>query len=857
MILGITLGVAVAVAIDLANASASRAFDLSTEAVAGRTTHQIIGGPEGLDESIYTRLKLSGISPVAPVITQYVSSPQLGNNPMQLLGIDPLADAPFRAYLSGGNNEPSLTDLEAFLTQPDTIFLSSQTAERYGLQACPPGSNQSPKAATSPNQQPDCHITLVVSGIQKAVTIAGLLSPADSLSQRALDGILLTDISTAQVLTGRLGKLDRIDLIIPTKAAGGAFSSQSPSAEIDRIRALLPPSAHLLPVEARTGTLAEMTAAFRLNLTALSLLALVVGLFLIYNTMTFSVVQRRRLFGTLRCLGVTRQEVFWLVASEALVVGILGSLFGAGLGILLGQGAVRMVTQTINDLFFVVTVRGVQIPLSSLVKGALLGVTATFLTAIPPAWEAASVPPRAALTRSGLEGKTQQAVKIAALSGLGLLLVGGAALLIPTRNLIISFGGTFAVIIGFALLAPLITSLFMRASISPLGRIWGSLGRMAPRDVITTLSRTAIAVAALMVAVSVTIGVSLMVSSFRHTVIIWLNQTLQGDIYINAPGLTATTASTPIEPEVLTVLNRWPGVEKVFTLRSATVDSPDGPVHIAASSNPDVGADRIYLASDGSLDFIRSQLARGSVLVSEPFANRVGLPRHGGKITLYTDSGPKVFPVIGIYYDYASTQGTVMMSLDIYRNLWHDNAITSIAVYLAPGSDVNQTAHALQNALSPIQGLLVRPNQVLRQEVLAVFDRTFAITGALQLLATVVAFIGILSALLSLELERQRELGILRAVGLTIRQLWGLVMLETGLLGAAAGLLAMPTGLSLALILVYIINRRSFGWTLQMQVLPEPFLLAFGVALTAALLAGIYPARRMSKIMAADAIRYE
>jgi len=857
MILGITLGVAVAVAIDLANVSASRAFDLSTEAVAGRTTHQIIGGPDGLDESIYTHLKLNGISPAAPVITQYVSSPQLGNNPMQLLGIDPFADAPFRSYLSGGNNELSIEDLEAFLTQPDTIFLSSQTAERYGLQACPPGLNQSSQEPASPAGKPDCQITLVVSGIQKVVTIAGLLSPADSLSQRALDGILLTDVSTAQELTGRLGKLDRIDLIIPEKARGGAFPSQSPSAEIDRIRTMLPPSAHLLPVEARTGTLAEMTAAFRLNLTALSLLALIVGLFLIYNTMTFSVVQRRQLFGTLRCLGVTRQEVFWLVASEALVVGILGSLFGAGLGILLGQGAVRMVTQTINDLFFVVTVRGVQVPPSSLIRGALLGVTATFLTAIPPAWEAASVPPRAALTRSGLEGKTQRLVKIAAISGLALLLLGGAALLIPTRNLIISFGGTFAVIIGFALLAPLITALFMRASISPLGRIWGSLGRMAPRDVISTLSRTAIAVAALMVAVSVTIGVSLMVSSFRHTVIIWLNQTLQGDIYINAPGLTATTASTPIEPGVLTVLNRWPGVEEVFTLRSATVDSPDGPVHIAASSNPDVGADRIYLASDGSLSFIRSQLAQGSVLVSEPFANRVGLPRHGGKITLYTDSGPKIFPVIGIYYDYASTQGTVMMSLDVYRKLWHDNAITSIAVYLAPGSDVNQTAHALQNALSPIQGLLVRPNQVLRREVLAVFDRTFAITGALQLLATVVAFIGILSALLSLELERQRELGILRAVGLTIRQLWGLVMLETGLLGAVAGLLAMPTGFSLALILVYIINRRSFGWTLQMQVLPEPFLLAFGVALTAALLAGIYPARRMSKIMAADAIRYE
>jgi putative ABC transport system permease protein len=159
--------------------------------------------------------------------------------------------------------------------------------------------------------------------------------------------------------------------------------------------------------------------------------------------------------------------------------------------------------------------------------------------------------------------------------------------------------------------------------------------------------------------------------------------------------------------------------------------------------------------------------------------------------------------------------------------------------------------------LSPVQKLLVRPNQALREEVLIVFDRTFAITGALQLLATIVAFIGVLSALLSLELERQRELGILRAVGLTVRQLWGLIMLETGLMGSVAGLLAMPTGYALALILVYIINRRSFGWTLQMQVNWEPFLQALVVAVVAALLAGIYPARRMGAMVTSEALRSE
>jgi putative ABC transport system permease protein len=839
MVLGITLGVAVVVAIDLANASASRAFDLSAESVTGRATHQISGGPGGLDETLYTNLRRQGlVQAAAPVLTDYVSSPQLGSRTLQLLGIDPFADAPFRDYLGpSGSSSTGLAGLTAFLTRPGALLISSDLAQSYGLKDCPKGS-----------ETLACQISLQVNGKTSPAYIAGLLQPADALSRRALDGLVIADIATAQELTGRLGKLDRIDLILPSEQAA-ALSA--------RLQAALPAGVRLQTVEARSGTVAQMTSAFRVNLTALSLLALVVGMFLIYNTMTFSVVQRRPLFGTLRCLGVTRQEVFGMVMGEALLVGILGAGLGIGLGALMGLGAVRMVTQTINDLFFVVTVRGVQIPASSLVKGAVLGVAATLLTAAPPAWEAATVPPRLALSRSGLESKARLAVTVAAGVGLALIALGVGVLLAPTRSLVVSFGGTFAEVVGFAMLAPLVTRLLMRAVLPVLGRIWGSLGRMAPRDVVNSLSRTSIAIAALMVAVSVTIGVSLMVGSFRHTVVTWLEQTLQGDVYISVPSLTATIPSAPINPAVVEQARTWPGVARVDVLRSVEVDAPQGPIHVAATDNFSVGSERIYLALDGPSETVWSRMQQGAVLVSEPLANRLGLPRQGGVVTLNTDQGPQEFPVIGIYYDYASTQGTVLMNLDTYRSLWQDSSITAVDLRLSTGADPDQVASGLQASLAPVQSLLVRPNRALRQDVLVVFDRTFAITGALQLLATIVAFIGVLSALLSLELERQRELGILRAVGLTVRQLWGLIMLETGLMGAVAGLLAMPTGYVLALILVYIINRRSFGWTLQMQVLPGPFVQALAVAVIAALLAGIYPAWRMSRKTEADAMRFE
>jgi putative ABC transport system permease protein len=260
------------------------------------------------------------------------------------------------------------------------------------------------------------------------------------------------------------------------------------------------------------------------------------------------------------------------------------------------------------------------------------------------------------------------------------------------------------------------------------------------------------------------------------------------------------------------------------------------------------------------------------VIVSEPLANRLGLSRAQSRglsraqsrglsqsdaLTLYTDEGPRTFPIAGVYYDYASTRGTVIMSLATYRQAWRDDAVTALVVKLKPDTDPDRVARELEAELAPVQRLLARPNRAIRQAALAIFDRTFAITGALQLLATVVAFIGVLSALLALQLEKQREFGVLRAVGLTVRELRGLILLETGLMGAVAGLLSMPAGLALAMILIYVINKRSFGWTLQMSLDLVPFVQAVIVSLLAALLAGVYPALRMGRITPADALRFD
>ena len=844
LVAGVAIGVAMIVAIDLANGSAERAFALGTETVAGRATHAIIGGPSGLDEQVYANLRRDlGFRMSAPVVEGYLVVDELDRQPMRLLGIDPFAESPFRAYLGTDSNEPAPDYLTPLMVQPNTVLLSSEIASRFDLQ---PGDVLNAQAGSS----------------RHTLEIVGLLEPSDDLSRRALDGLLLTDISTAQEVLDRVGRLDRIDLIVPETPQG--------EAELARIIASLPPNARVEPTSARSGTVAEMSAAFSLNLTALSLLALVVGMFLIYNTVTFSVVQRRHVIGTLRSLGMTRREVYLLILLEAILLGLLGTLAGLGLGILLGRGAVQLVTRTINDLFFVVTVRDIEIPPLTMLKGTLIGISAAIFAAAIPAYEATSVAPAGALQRSNIEERSRRALPWVSVAAVVLLVIG-TLIMIPDWNLVIAFTGLFVIIIGAALLAPVLTLGMMLLVQRIANAISGVIGRMAPRTIVRTLSRTSVAVAALMVAVSVIIGVGIMVSSFRATVELWLDDVLQADIFVSPPSLNASQILTTLDPAIVHDLATYPGITRFATTRGVNSaifldqseqsgDSTDGSntaiaVRLIAFSEDLAGEDRRYRDAVGDWQATWAAAEAGGIIVNDPLANRYNV-NVGDELTVQTDRGQQKFTVVGISVDF-DVNPVIFIHDPIYRQWWEDDAISSIGLFVAPGDDVDAMVAELRRAFGGRAELIITSNRGTRESALEVFDRTFAITVALQLLAALVAFIGILSTLMSLQLERIREIGVLRATGMTRRQLWRLSLLETGLIGTSAGVLAMPVGFVLAIILIYIINLRSFGWTLEMQLDPREFVQAFLVALGAALAAGIYPAWRMGRIAPAEAVRAE
>jgi putative ABC transport system permease protein len=830
-ILGVALGVAVVVGIDVANGSALRAFERSTETITGKTTHQIVGLDGEIPEATYRKLRVDlGLRDAAPVVEGYARLLGPDSRTVSLMGIDPLAEAPFRDFTDSGISGE--LDLPSFLTSRGAALIAPQTTAELGI-----GAGDT--------------FEIEAGGAVRSLTLVGNLNPSNEAERIALQDLVVVDIATAQESLGLAGRLSRIDLIRPTHLT---------EAELEQ--ALAPLLSATTTLEARrsqASTAEQMTRAFRLNLQALSLLALLCGAFLIYNTMTFAVVQRRPVLAILRALGTTRREVFLLILGEAALIGAVGTILGELAGVWLGRGLIERVTQTINDLYFVVDVRQVAIDPWTLVKGGFLGLTATVMAAVAPSVEATHTEPREAMARSELEARLHRAIPALSLLGIVLLASGTGLLLVPSESLALAFGGLFAVLIGFALLTPLSTMAAMRLLTPLAGAVSGQLGRIATRGVVAALSRTGIAIAALMMALSVTVGVDLMVRSFRGTVTRWLEYALPADLYISL----STTPARRFKPGGATLhtatIDSIAGLDQVSSinlLRHFTTVADRQPARAVALELSDQSRGAFAFRRGDSAPIWSRIRAGRAIMVSESFAYRRGLEEED-TVEIVSPSGMLQLPIAGVFYDYSTEQGLLMLDRGLYQRAWGDGGATALSVHTRPGADLEALSQRIRQSLPTDLRVQLNTNRRLRDESMRIFDRTFVITGVLRTLAVIVAFVGVLSALLALQLERTRELGVMRACGLTPGQLWMLVTQQTGLMGLTAGLLSLPVGVSMAAIMVYTINRRSFGWSLEMSLFPLTLLQAVGVGVAAALLAGVYPAWRMARTRPSEALREE
>jgi len=648
---------------------------------------------------------------------------------------------------------------------------------------------------------------------------------------------ILTDIATAQELFGRVGRLSRIDLRLT-------------EAEARALAASVPPGTLLVPAASSQDAFAELAAAFRVNLTALGLLALAVGAFLIYGTMSFAVLQRRTTLGVLRALGVTRIELLRSVLVEALGVAVLATSIGLVLGHLLAMALVDLVLRTIGDLSFGANVTAASPSPWTYVRGATLGIAATLLAAAKPALDAVRLAPAVVLRRAALERGAHRSASAAARLALPVL-VGGALLLFfgPSR-LEVGFAALAAVLAAGALLTPLATALLMRAIDKALGRRASLATHLAVRGVDASLSRTGVATAALAVAVATVCGIGLMIASFRASLSEWLDTTLTADLYVGFE-----RGGWLAEPAALERIAGIEGVDGLSLTRNVVTPSAIGEIAIRAMKSGSRGWGLEVLGTDPGNAM--AGLAEGhGVLASERlmFARSLEV---GDRLALPTLSGQQELPVLGAFRDFNTGSYSIVMALERYQRDWGDLTLTGIGIDLRDEAEPAKVEEILRAEIGPGVEMRVRSSAGILRLSLDVFDRTFKITEVLRVLAGIVAFLGILSALLALELERAHETAVLRTLGFSPRELARTSLVQTSLLGLAAGLIAIPIGITLAALLVHVINRRSFGWSMDFVVTPGPLLIGLALAMLAAIIAGIYPAWRASRIPLSAALREE
>jgi putative ABC transport system permease protein len=657
------------------------------------------------------------------------------------------------------------------------------------------------------------------------------------------------DIAEAQRALGRFGKLDRIDVTVGANEDLGA---------VERAVRGAVPEGYLVR---RPGTRSEenqrMLRAFRWNLRVLSYISLVVGAFLIYNTISVSVVRRRAEIGVLRAVGAARSTILTLFLAEAALFGVVGAAIGLGIGRLLAAGLVNLIAGTVNALYTTSRPSAIALSTGEIWSGILTGTLVALASAFAPAREAMQVSPTEAMSRGAREHHTTLRWK----RGLGFAIV--LAVLAAAASQLDAIdgypiGGYAAALLAIgaaALAAPALVLAVNRATRSLLRRRAETL--LAGRSLTASLSRTSVVVAALATAIAMMASVGIMVGSFRETVALWLNTQLRADLYVRPAVTPAAGENPPLPREIPAMLSATEGVEAVdlfhavpFLFRGERATLGGGNMEIVRRYG------RLRFLSGEDRDAILRSLPNADrAIASEPFANKHHL-RAGDRVAIPIGARNVTLTIAGIYYDYSSSQGYLIVDRTTLLRYLPDQPATNAAIYLARGANAERVQRDLQLRTAGY-GVAIAPNATLRQAAIEIFDRTFAITWALEAVAILVAMLGAANSLLALVLDRRRELGLLRYLGASAQQVRRMILTEAAFLGLLALLLGLALGFALSLLLIFVVNKQSFGWTIQfhppLALLSGALVLVWGVTV----LAGLYPARVAASLEPIDVIHEE
>ena len=825
-VLGVAVGIAVFVAVDLANDSAKQSFRNSAVSIFGDTEFQLMRSTSGISENVYSDVvKSAELQPllniIRPIIDKQITLTDSNGveDKYRLLGINVINE-----NVLSGNNKYGIDFLNSSQTSfnffaENQVFVSSILASKKQLSIAD---------------------EFLVEDTNNKISIVGFFQGDNSLQRELMQNVIITDISVAQNITNSNGILTRIDI--------SSVYDQNEKIALDKWFSLLPSGVQLIPSYTYSEARKSITKSFDTNLLALSLLALLVGLYLIYNMMTFSIHRRKNLFGTLRAIGVTKNEIFFLVLVEGLLIGLIGAIFGIMLGILLAYFLLGLISSTINYQFFSSSPNSIALDITIIYQALILGISGSIVSVLIPAWSASRIQPRELIDIYGKYSTYNNYHMVLFFLGLLLCSIGYLITLAPITNLIIGFIAMFLVIVGLSLTVPTTTQIVLLIISSILEKIGRpTIVTLSVETIKNSLNTIAICIAALSVSIAMTIGIGCMIQSFRATVEEWLNQSLVADIYIAPPTLSFGQDLKGIDDEFIKYVSDIPEIEYISQLGSFEIFKDGYLLNLIVVDSAEKIFDEVIQLKEGEKkdiwnDFVQTD----SILISEPLAFQKNI-QINDTFDILTDTGLKSFTVRGIYYDYSSTSGIAMVSKQVYDNYWNNSKVTSLALYLNDSQNSEVVFNKLLDKFDTDWDLQIISSKKLNNASMEIFDKTFEITFVLRSISLIVAFIGILGAISAIILSRAREFSILKSIGFTNNQLRTIIGNQTFIIGVISGLISIPLGIIITNLLIQIINKQSFGWSIPMQLLPSVFVEGIMVAILSSVLASIYPSIKISR----------
>ncbi len=831
-IMGVAVGVATLVGISSINRSVTNAFRSTIDTVAGKADISIAGTTAGFPEELLEKArKVKGVQHAAGTLTVVAPVSNAPGESLYVMGIDFLDDGYFRSYEGVDRDVGKLNDDLEFLNSTDRILVSERFAQKHGLST----------GSTFQLNTKDGAKDFVVHGLLKET------GPVTAFGGSV--GVMF--FASAQEAFGRGRVFDRIDVKADPSLGWEPVVSElrnafGPDFEIDR-------------PDSRGASVETMVRSFQLGLNLGSAVALLVGVFLVYNTVSISVLQRRREIGTLRALGTTKLNIRALFAIEAGLLGGIGSAIGIPFGLVVGRAAIAWVSDTVSQLYVQVNAQDVKLGTTEMVLGGLLGVFGSVFAALRPAIIASSVQPVEALRRDVALGAGAVEVRSwPTFAAIALFALAWPASYLPPPLENMPVGGylsIFFILMGATLLSPLILRRLDGVLSIPGQTLFGISGRLAADNFARAPVRTAVPVSALSVGVAMSITVASFIGSFQASAESWIRQSIPADLFVTSSAKVAGVQNQPMSPAVGDELAKMEHVTSIDRVRIFPTDVLGLRIYVI-SLTPEIYSQRGQpLVLDGTLP-TPEERARNVVTISENFARRRDL-KIGSTFPVVTPTGTHTWTVGAVIVDYTSDQGSIIIAREHFIRQFKDEQVDSFHVYLDDLSKLEEVRQRVTERFGKTFDLYVLSNVELRDEAMKMVGSAFKVTYAMEVVAVLLALLGIINTLLAAVLDRTREIGLLRAIGADRGHVLRLFAAEASFIGLVGGLMGVGVGAVVGLVLTKVVGVQATGWNF-------PFLFPWStaaqmvvVSIVASSLAGMYPARRAARLDVVEALAYE